>query len=168
MDSEIDCDNKHNSYNHLYYNFLLQNNKSNSSMKSKITLFKVQPQHWSVVKCALRTLRSMWHWKGMRVRQWSDSWGSQLAQAPQGSRLPHRRAAGYGGRPRQPERRKSRCASPAREAAAPGYWVPPPARPTPAPHSAGWRKTDGILIFNKKMYISSGVFRVISSSIDFT
>lgn len=72
--------------------------------------------------------------------------GSQLAQAPPGGRLPHRRAAGYGGRPRQPERRKSRCASLVPEAAALGYWVPPLARPTPAPHFAGWRQTDRILI----------------------
>ncbi len=94
--------------------------------------------------------------------------GSQLAQAPQGGRLPHQRAAGYGGRPRQPEHRKSRYASPAPEADAPGCRVPPLARPTPAPHFASWIKTDGILIFNK-IYISPGVFRVIlTSSIDFT
>ncbi len=152
----------------LYYHFLQQNNKSNSLTKSKITLIKVQPQHSSVVKCALRTLRSMWHWKGMRVRQWSDSWGHSSPRLLRGGRLPHQRAAGYGGRPRQPEHRKSRYASPAPEADAPGCRVPPLARPTPAPHFASWIKTDGILIFNK-IYISPGVFRVIlTSSIDFT
>lgn len=81
--------------------------------------------------------------------------GSQFAQAPRGGRLPHRRAGGYGGRPRRPERRKSRCVSPAHEAAAPGYWFPPLARPKLAPHFAGWDKDRSDINIQWKRYISS-------------
>lgn len=63
-------------------------------LSQKITMIKVQPQHWSVVKGKLRTLWSMWHWKtigsdsgqtvGVTARPGSSG---RQASSPESSRL---------------------------------------------------------------------------------